>query len=198
MKTYRYTLQPYKGRNTRYTCPQCRHKDVFVRYIDTTTGEHLSEDVGRCNREQQCGYHMPPSFEVKNQKEKSKNIFTNPKKQILHPNQSTNKPINKSTKSHLQKLPLLLSAKRTGTIHLPHLRLAGYGACVGCLSHWQSYRRQHHLLADRCTATHPQWQADTVRCTNRTSHQGYRHTTRTLGTQPAQATGFYTPSMFFW
>lgn len=97
MKTYRYTLQPYKGRNTRYTCPQCGHKNVFVRYIDTTTGEYLSEDTGRCNREQQCGYHKPPTFEVKNQKEKSKVIFTNPKKQILHPNQSTNQPINQST-----------------------------------------------------------------------------------------------------
>lgn len=97
MKTYRYTLQPYKGRNTRYTCPQCGHKHVFVRYIDTTTGQHLAEDVGRCNREQQCGYHKKPSFEVKNQKEKSKNTFSNPKQQILHPNQSTNKPINKST-----------------------------------------------------------------------------------------------------
>lgn len=99
MKTYRYTLQPYKGRNTRYTCPQCGHKNVFVRYIDNTTGEHLAEDTGRCNREQQCGYHMPPSFEVKNQKEKRKIIFTNPKKQILHTKsyQPTNQPVNKST-----------------------------------------------------------------------------------------------------
>lgn len=99
MKTYRYTLQPYKGRNTRYTCPQCGHKNVFVRYIDTTTGEHLSEDTGRCNREQQCGYHKKPSFEVKNQKEKSKIIFTNPKKQILQPKKqsSTNQPVNQST-----------------------------------------------------------------------------------------------------
>lgn len=79
MKTYRYTLQPYKGRNTRYTCPQCGHKHVFVRYIDTTTGEHLSEDVGRCNREQQCGYHKPP------QKGNTNTIYRNPKKQILHP-----------------------------------------------------------------------------------------------------------------
>lgn len=99
MKTYRYTLQPYKGRNTRYTCPQCGCKHVFVRYIDTTTGEHLSEDTGRCNREQQCGYHKPPTFEVKNQKEKSKIIFTNPKKQIQHPKNhpSTNQPVNQST-----------------------------------------------------------------------------------------------------
>ncbi|MFN4249297.1 MAG: DUF6371 domain-containing protein [Flavipsychrobacter sp.] len=93
MKTYRYTLQPYKGRNTRYTCPQCGCKDVFVRYIDTTTGEHLAEDVGRCNREQQCGYHMPPKSG------NTKCQFLNTKKQILNPkNQpSTNQPVNQST-----------------------------------------------------------------------------------------------------
>lgn len=93
MKTYRYTLQPYKGRNTRYTCPQCGCKDVFVRYIDTTTGEHLSEDVGRCNREQQCGYHKPP------QKGNTNIEYRNPKKQIQQPNiyHTTNQPINQST-----------------------------------------------------------------------------------------------------
>lgn len=93
MKTYRYTLQPYKGSNTRYTCPQCGRKGVFVRYIDTLTGEHLADDTGRCNREQQCGYHKPPSSEIKNQKEKSKIILSNPKKQILHPTPSSNHQI---------------------------------------------------------------------------------------------------------
>ena len=99
MKTYRYTLEPYKGSHTRYACPQCGRKQVFVRYIDTTTGQHLSEDTGRCNREQQCGYHKKPSFEVKNEKVKSKNTFQNPKKQILNPKsyQPTNQPVNKST-----------------------------------------------------------------------------------------------------
>lgn len=93
MKTYRYTLQPYKGRNTRYTCPQCGHKNVFVRYIDTTTGQHLAEDTGRCNREQQCGYHKPP------QKGNTTFKVLRPKKQILQPkNQpSTNQPVNQST-----------------------------------------------------------------------------------------------------
>lgn len=99
MKTYRYTLQPYKGRNTRYTCPQCGHKDVFVRYIDTTTGEHLSEDVGRCNREQQCGYHKPPEKGNTNIEYRNPKPLSNPKQQILHPKNQppTNQPINQST-----------------------------------------------------------------------------------------------------
>ena len=110
MKTYRYILQPYKGRNTRYTCPQCGHKHVFVRYIDTTTGEYLSEDTGRCNREQQCGYHMPPKsgntkYQILNTKKQILNPkpLSNPKQQILNPNlnpksyQPTNQPVNQST-----------------------------------------------------------------------------------------------------
>ena len=61
MVNYKYILEPYKGQNTRYTCPSCGHKKVFVRYIDTETGEHLGEDIGRCGREVKCGYHKKPN-----------------------------------------------------------------------------------------------------------------------------------------
>lgn len=57
---YRYTLEPYRGVQSRYTCPACGQKRQFVRYIDTTTGQHLGDEVGRCNREYQCGYHLKP------------------------------------------------------------------------------------------------------------------------------------------
>lgn len=60
MTNYRYTLEPYKGPASRYTCPACGLKHQLVRYIDTTTGQHLGDDVGRCNREQRCGYHLKP------------------------------------------------------------------------------------------------------------------------------------------
>ena len=61
MKDYRYKLEPYKGMNTRYRCPnqQCNRK-TFVRYIDTETGKHIDCNVGRCNRESNCGYHYTP------------------------------------------------------------------------------------------------------------------------------------------
>lgn len=90
MKTYRYTLERYKGSNTRYCCPQCNHKGAFVRYIDIRTGQHLADDIGRCNRELQCGYHKKP------EKGNAETVFTHPKKQILHPKhqQSTNQPVN--------------------------------------------------------------------------------------------------------
>ncbi len=60
MNEYRYTLEPYKGPASRYTCPACGVRHQLVRYIDTTTGQHLGDDVGRCNREQRCGYHLKP------------------------------------------------------------------------------------------------------------------------------------------
>lgn len=57
---YRYRLETYAGKNSRYTCPSCGKAHRFTRYIDTHTGEHLSPEVGRCNREVKCGYHYTP------------------------------------------------------------------------------------------------------------------------------------------
>jgi len=60
MNQYRYTLEPYKGMKTRYTCPNCGKKKVFSRYIDIETQQHLEHHVGRCSREVKCGYHYTP------------------------------------------------------------------------------------------------------------------------------------------
>jgi hypothetical protein len=61
MNEHKYILEPYKGMNTRYRCPSCQQRDkTFSRYIDTQTGEHIHPSVGRCNRENNCGYHYTP------------------------------------------------------------------------------------------------------------------------------------------
>jgi len=60
MNTHQITLQPYKGIPSRYTCPQCGHRQKFTRYIDVTTGEYIADHVGRCDRENNCGYHYKP------------------------------------------------------------------------------------------------------------------------------------------
>jgi len=60
MMEYQFTLEKYKGRSSRYPCPQCNHLKRFTRYIDTLTGNYLAEDVGRCDRELHCGYHYTP------------------------------------------------------------------------------------------------------------------------------------------
>ena len=61
MNTYRYILERYRGRGTRYTCPQCGRKYTFTRYIDTENNNiYISENVGKCNRLDKCGYHYTP------------------------------------------------------------------------------------------------------------------------------------------
>ena len=57
---FRYKLQPYRGAQTRHTCPSCGHKGEFTYYIDTQTNEPIHETCGRCNRES-CGYHLTPA-----------------------------------------------------------------------------------------------------------------------------------------
>jgi hypothetical protein len=58
---YRFSLEKYNGSKSRHTCPKCNTKNMFVRYKDNQTGAYLNEDVGRCNREDKCGYHYKPS-----------------------------------------------------------------------------------------------------------------------------------------
>jgi len=61
MTNYRYILEPYTGTKSRYTCPKCQHRvKTFKLYVDTHTGELLADHVGRCDREEQCGYHYTP------------------------------------------------------------------------------------------------------------------------------------------
>jgi hypothetical protein len=60
MERYKYQLEKYHGRQSRYTCPQCEKPHSFVRYVDEQ-GRYIAENVGRCNREDKCGYHLTPS-----------------------------------------------------------------------------------------------------------------------------------------
>ena len=61
MSEYRYQLERYRGRSTRYICPQCKRKQSFTRYIDTyINNEYISDNVGKCNRIDKCGYHYTP------------------------------------------------------------------------------------------------------------------------------------------
>lgn len=59
MNSFRYTLEPYRGVQSRYTCPHCGKRQQFTKYIDTQTGAYLADHVGKCNRLEQCGYYYP-------------------------------------------------------------------------------------------------------------------------------------------
>ncbi len=61
MNDFRYQLEKYRGRGSRYVCPQCGRKYTFTRYIDThNNNEYVNERVGKCNRLDKCGYHYTP------------------------------------------------------------------------------------------------------------------------------------------
>ena len=57
---YRYSLERYRGRGSRYTSPQCGRKYTFTRYIDNTNNQYVADNVGKCNRLDKCGYHYTP------------------------------------------------------------------------------------------------------------------------------------------
>lgn len=59
MNTPKFTLEPYKGMRSRHVCPKCNKKE-FTRYINIETGQYINREVGRCNREINCGYHYTP------------------------------------------------------------------------------------------------------------------------------------------
>ena len=46
---------------SRHICPSCHSpKRSFTRYIDTETKQYIHDTVGRCERENNCGYHYKP------------------------------------------------------------------------------------------------------------------------------------------
>lgn len=57
---YAFSLEKYNGPKSRHTCPQCDARREFARYVDAE-GNYIADHVGRCNREDKCGYHMTPS-----------------------------------------------------------------------------------------------------------------------------------------
>lgn len=58
-KQYRYQLEHCRGDRRKLICPNCGRR-TFVPYIDVETGEYVSTEVGRCDRENNCGYHKTP------------------------------------------------------------------------------------------------------------------------------------------
>lgn len=57
--SYKFQLEEYNGKSTRYDCPSCGAKKRFTRYVDAE-GNYIDSSVGKCDREQNCSYHYPP------------------------------------------------------------------------------------------------------------------------------------------
>jgi hypothetical protein len=77
--SYQFTLEPYHGKKSRYSCPSCHKKNQFSKYVNLTSNTYVNEDVGKCNREAKCGYHYTPSQYFKNNPQSDGKTFTSPK-----------------------------------------------------------------------------------------------------------------------
>lgn len=59
-KDYKYALETG---SRKHHCPACTKK-TFVRYVFTGTRDYVGEDFGRCDRENNCGYHRFPESDA--------------------------------------------------------------------------------------------------------------------------------------
>ena len=57
---HRFRLKTYKVPSDRTECPHCHTRRSLVPYIDTEGSITFPPYVGRCNRENKCGYHYTP------------------------------------------------------------------------------------------------------------------------------------------
>lgn len=73
-----FVLETYTGRSSRHPCPACKQEHQLVRYINQRTGHYLADHVGRCNRENKCGYHYKPADYFRDNPDKSTNTSTRP------------------------------------------------------------------------------------------------------------------------
>lgn len=44
----------------KFTCPNCHRSKTFTLYVNIETGEYLSDQVGKCDRINNCGHHVTP------------------------------------------------------------------------------------------------------------------------------------------
>ena len=94
---YKYSLHK---KSVKHKCPKCK-KNRFVLYVDNETGDYLSPDVGRCDREVNCAYHLTPKTYFNN-KNKPFTPYTNcnVKEKLKETNYHTESELNNSLNNY--------------------------------------------------------------------------------------------------
>lgn len=87
---YKYSLNKT---SKKHFCPKCSKK-TFVQYVNNESGEVVSNISGRCDRENNCGYHYTPKLFFKDNNQEYNPIMKNPmelvaKKETSYHSQST-------------------------------------------------------------------------------------------------------------
>jgi hypothetical protein len=59
-KEYKYTLETG---SRKHHCPGCTKK-TLVKYVFVGTKDYVGDEFGRCDRENNCGYHRPPGSDT--------------------------------------------------------------------------------------------------------------------------------------
>lgn len=135
---HRFILEPYKGVSSRHSCPNCQHTRCFSKYIDTVI--EFPDYVGRCNREQNCGYHFKPKdyFEQSPDVKEKLQDYSTRQSPIQSPTQTTSyidfNIVEKSMKhDEDNKLFQFLSSQLGETETLKLMQLYK----IGTANHWQ-------------------------------------------------------------
>lgn len=99
-------LEPYSGRLSRHSCPRCKQKQSFTLYIDANTNRPIHRSVGRCNRENSCGYHYTPREYFRNNPDNglAYNLRNNPLSGKYHTEEEKNSVLNPNF--HIDAKPL--------------------------------------------------------------------------------------------
>ncbi|MDH6354675.1 hypothetical protein M2132_001004 [Dysgonomonas sp. PH5-45] len=135
---YRFHLEKYKTPSSRHTCPACGQKRIFVRYVDSKESIKFPNYVGRCNREQKCGYHYTPKqYFIDNPTEKEEQqtfpIFQKHDRETVEPDYLDQALLNKSLK-HYDTNNLFLFFQSKFGYSVSELLFKKYQ--VGTANHW--------------------------------------------------------------
>lgn len=77
-------LEEYHDKNSRHECPNCHDKRSFTLYVDDT-GQPIDPTCGRCDHENNCGYHYTPRQYYADHPTDRKPITDRPKPKPLPP-----------------------------------------------------------------------------------------------------------------